>query len=426
MPETHRDAGLVRAVTTWGLASSIINCVIGAGIFAVPAAIAAAVGIWAPVAFLLCAAIVGSVAICFAEGGSRIPTSGGPFGYIEFAMGPLAGFVAGNLLWVGDALASGGVAAAVADTVAGRSLMLHTGTIVGVLGAITLINYRGVSQGTRLIGVMTILKLVPLVIFLIAGVTAIHPANFTTGTPITSGGFGRAIILAVYAFTGMENVLCISGEVAKPERTIPRALAIATVSITFLYIAIQLVAEGILGPALPNSTTPLADAMGHIHPSLRIITLAGAALAMSGYLASDLLGTPRMIFAFGREGALPRVFGRVHSRNHTPHIAILAYGSIVLLLAVTGTFAELAVLSTLVSVLYYGLGCIAAWLLVRRKVALAGQPLDFPWLAPTAVFAIAAMIVMIALAARNEILGLAGFVALTMAAYSLMRRFQKR
>ena len=98
MIATSRDAGLVREVGPWGLAASIVSIVVGAGIFAVPGALAAAVGPYAPLAFLLCGLAVGSVAICFAEGGSRIPTSGGVYGYIEAAFGPLVGYVAGTLL----------------------------------------------------------------------------------------------------------------------------------------------------------------------------------------------------------------------------------------------------------------------------------------------------------------------------------------
>src|SRR5579871_2500284 len=117
MGESQRDAGLVRALTAWGLAASIINTVIGAGIFRIPAALAASVGVYAPLAILMCAVGIGAIAICFAEGGSRIPTSGGAYGYIEAALGPLAGYVAGTLLWISDALACAAVADALADEV---------------------------------------------------------------------------------------------------------------------------------------------------------------------------------------------------------------------------------------------------------------------------------------------------------------------
>src|SRR5579872_5831353 len=115
---SDRDSGLIRAVSVWGLAASTINCVIGAGIFAVPSALALSIGSYAPLAFVGGALAVGAVAICFAEAGSRVPTSGGAYGFVEEAFGPLAGYVAGTLLWVADALANAGVSAALADVAA--------------------------------------------------------------------------------------------------------------------------------------------------------------------------------------------------------------------------------------------------------------------------------------------------------------------
>ena len=106
---SQRDAGLLRTIGTRGLAANIINSVIGAGIFAVPGALAACIGPYGPLAFLVCGVAIGAVAICFAEGGSRMPTSGGPYGYIEAVFGPLTGYVAGTLLWLGNVLACGGV-----------------------------------------------------------------------------------------------------------------------------------------------------------------------------------------------------------------------------------------------------------------------------------------------------------------------------
>ena len=149
MNESERDKGLVRAVGPWGFAASIVNIVVGAGIFAVPGALAACIGPYAPLAFLVCAIAIGSVAICFAEGGSRLPTSGGVYGYIEAAFGPLAGYVAGTLLWVGDALACGGIAAALADVAVSVSptrlvAPMHATVIVGVVGGIALVNTGGV------------------------------------------------------------------------------------------------------------------------------------------------------------------------------------------------------------------------------------------------------------------------------------------
>jgi amino acid transporter len=221
------------------------------------------------------------------------------------------------------------------------------------------------------------------------------------------------MILALFVLTGMEVSLSASGEVKQPARTIPRALGIAIVSVTLLYIAIQVTAQGILGASLSQSTIPLADAMAKISPALRVMMLAGTALSMFGWVFSDLLGTPRILFAFGRDGLLPRVFGRVHPRTHVPHVAIVSYAAVAMALALTGTFAELAVLATLASSALYAAGCVAAWWLARNGVAQVGAPLNFRWLGTATVVGVASMLLMIALASRAEILGLFAVIAVS-------------
>jgi APA family basic amino acid/polyamine antiporter len=426
--ESQRDAGLVRAVGPAALAASIINIVIGAGIFAVPGALAASMGVYAPMAFLVCGIAIGAIAICFAEGGSRIPTSGGAYGYIEAAFGPLPGYVAGTLLWLADALSCGGIAAALADLAV--SLLppqfvapVRVTVIIGVIGGITLVNLGGVAHGARLVKAAAGLKLIPIAIFVVAGVGAIHYSNFVQHTvqPSTAG-LGRALILALFLLTGMEIPLSASGEVKQPARTIPRALAMGMVSVTLLYVAIQIIAQGILGPALANSTEPLADAMARISPTLRVLMLAGAAVSMFGWISSDIFGSPRVLFAFARDGLLPRALGRVHPRSHAPHVAILCYAALAAGLALSGTFAELAVLSTLTIAVVYAGGCAASWKLARGGVALAGAPLNFRWLGTAMAIGISSMVVVIALASRAEILGLIGVVVVSALVYLLQAR----
>jgi APA family basic amino acid/polyamine antiporter len=423
--EHERDNGLVRAIGTWGLAASIVNIVVGAGIFAVPGALAASIGPYAPLAFLVCAVAIGSVAICFAEGGSRVPTSGGVYGYIDAAYGPFAGYIAGILLWFGNVLACGGVAAALADVAVSvlpsRFMVpVHAAVIIAVIGGIALINVGGVARGARLVGVVTVLKLAPLLIFVIAGAAAMHSANFHTTMQPGTAGLGRALILALFAFSGMETPLSASGEVAQPARTIPRALAMAMLSMALLYIAIQVIAQGILGDALAQSTVPLADAMARVGPGLRLLMLVGAAVSMFGWIGSDILGSPRVLFAFARDGMLPRALARVHERSHAPHVAILCYAAIAIGLALSGTFAELAVLSMLAAAPLYSGACMAAWQLARRRVAVAGTPLNFRWLGAAATIGVASMLVLVALASRAEIIGLVAMLAFGVVTYGLL------
>jgi APA family basic amino acid/polyamine antiporter len=427
MNATSRDDGLVRKVGPWGLAASVVGIVVGAGIFAVPGALAAAVGPYAPFAFLVCGLAIGAVAICFAEGGSRMPTSGGVYGYIEAAFGPLTGYVAGMLLLVGDVLACGGVAAALADvaaSVASKSLVptVHAAVIVGVIGSVALINIAGVARAARFVSVATALKLIPLFIFIIVGCTRIDSVNFVLAVQPDTEGLGRAAILALFSFIGMEAPLAASGEVAQPSRTIPRALAIAMVSVALIYVAIQIVAQGVLGASLAHSRAPLADAMGHISPLLRALMLAGAVVSMFGWISSDLLGSPRILFAFARDGLLPRALGVVHPRTRAPYVAILVYAGLAAVLALTGSFAELAALAALTTAALYAVGCVAAWLLARRGVAIAGTPLNFRWLGAATLVGVTSMLALIALGTWIEVVGLATLIGLSALIYLGGRR----
>lgn len=418
---SKRDQGLIRALGPWSLAAGIFSMIVGAGIFTTPAALAQALGGWAPLAILGCALAVGAVAICCAEGGSRIPTSGGIYGYVEVAYGPLAGFLCGMLLLVGDVLACGGVAAALGSIIATLAppawiAALRVATIISVLGAMAWINLRGVRRGGQFVTVMTLVKLLPLLVFVVAGLGAIQGANLRSA-PLGAPAVGHAVLLALFTFMGMEAALLVSGEVSRPNRTIPRALLLAIGAATVLYVAIQIIAQGILGSALASSAAPLADAMAVIGPGLRALLIVGAALSMLGWLGADVLSSPRILFAIARDGQLPAVLGRVNPMTHSPNVAILSYVAAAMLLAITGTFAELAVLSALASTVLYIYVCLAAWRLQRHGTALAGAPLNFRWLKLAAIIGIASMIVMIALASPIEMLGLALLIGLSVLLY---------
>jgi amino acid transporter len=429
MEERRRDAGLVRAMGPWSLAAGIVNIIVGAGIFAVPGVLAKSAGVYAPLAFLVCALAIGAVALCFAEAGSRVPTSGGAYGYIEAAFGPFIGYLAGTLLGFGNVLACGGVAAAFADVIASVLPPPYPGparvaVVIGVIGGLGFVTLGGVARGARLVNAATLIKLIPLAIFVLVGASAVHGANFAAGAPSSASGLDRAFIFATFTFVGMETALCASGEIARPARSIPRALAISIIFIALLYVAVQVVAQGILGDSLAHSRVPLADAMARISPALRLLMLVGAAVSMFGWIGSDILSSPRMLFALARDRLLPGVLGRLHPRYHSPHIAILFYCALAIGLALTGTFAELAVLSTLAIAPLYIAGCASAWQLARRRVAFAGEPLNFRWLGIAAVVGITSMLVLIGLATRAEILGLAAIIVVSSVMYALQNRLR--
>src|SRR5262245_32664169 len=101
-PTQAAESRLVRAIGVRALAANVVNIVVGSGIFALPAAVAAILGRSAPFAYIVCALAIGLIALCFAEVGSRVAASGGTYSYVDAAFGPYLGFIAGVLFWLGS------------------------------------------------------------------------------------------------------------------------------------------------------------------------------------------------------------------------------------------------------------------------------------------------------------------------------------
>jgi amino acid transporter len=426
MATGNRDAGLVRVVGPITLAASMISIVVGAGIFVVPAQLSQTMGSLAPLATLGCALVVGAVGLCMAESGTRVPSSGGVYAFVEAAFGRCAGYVGGLLFCLSNVLACAAVSSALGDSVAtvvpsSIKQLAHVIVVMGTVGIISAINIAGVGLGSRLVTLVTVLKLLPLMLFIGVGAFALHGRNFAAPATISPAVVAHTLLFALFAFQGFETSLCVSGEVQEPARTIPRAVLLALSAVTLLYIGIQIVAQGILGPTLGHSNVPLADAMGEIDPVLRVVMLAGAAVSMFGWITADLLSSPRILFAFARDGLLPRALGRLNNR-HAPHVAIVGYALLAIGLALSGTFAQLAAPATLVMAVLYVAACAASWKLARNGIAQTGAPLGFKWIGAAASIGSIGMLALIVLAPRKEIVGLLILTGLALFAYVLQTR----
>ena len=376
----RQSESLVRAMGTFGLAAAIINITIGGGIFRLPANVASSLGPAAPIAYLVCAAAMALIVRCIAVAGSRVALTGGPYAYVGTALGPYAGFISGVMLWMLGTFAGAAVATVFASSVglligelAGRGMEIAI--LVGAFAFWSLVNLRGVGLGARLNSVATIAKLLPLILIGVGGLFFINPQNLSWTTTPAASEVARTSLLLIFAFAGLEVALVPSGEVRDIERTVPRAIALAMIGITSLYIALQVSAQGILGGGLAQSTvSPLADAAGASFGGwARAFLLAGASISMFGYIGGMTLSVPRMVYAFARDGFLPRVFAEVDPVHHVPRAAIVAQSALVVVLAITGTFERLAILAN-VSALALYFGCaLAAWRLTRSALV--------PWLA---------------------------------------------
>ena len=374
------EPSLVRAVGTWGLAASIVNVTIGGGIFRLPALVAASLGAAAPLSFLVCALAMGLIVVCFAEAGRRVDLTGGPYAYVEVAFGRFAGYLAGVLVWLLGTLAVAAVATIFADSVAALLPSLagplgRAAFLVVTFGLLSAVNIRGVRQGTWLNGVAAAAKLLPLLLLIAFGAFAIHPSNLAWTNPVSAGEVARASILLIFAFSGVESALVPSGEIRDVRRTVPRAILAAMLVITGVYLAVQTVAQGVLGIALASERTPLAAAADRVFGTWGgTMLLVGATVSMFGYVSGMTLAVPRALFAFGRDGFLPRAVARVHPVYRTPHLAIATQSVLVCALAITSGFERLAILANLVTLLLYAACCLAAWALARRNHGGTGTP----------------------------------------------------
>ena len=367
---TSSTPGLVRAVGVFGLAASIFNVTVGGGIFRLPSGAAAAAGTAAPFVYLICAAVMACVVLCFAEAGSRVPLTGGPYAYVEAVFGRYVGFLSGVLLWMLGTTAVAGVSSAFAEgigTLIGLPSIRTPLIIVTFLG-LALINIRGVKQGTRLIVVLSIAKLLPLLLFVGIGAFFIMPANLVVEQMPAPSSLARAAIILIFAFSGCESALVPSGEVKEPARTVPRALAIAMIGVTLLYLAVHLVAAGLLGGRLATvPTAPLAFAAEQFMGSPgRMLLLVGASISMLGYVSGMTLAVPRALWKFAQDGLLPPAIGAIHGTYRTPHVAIVVQTSLVGMLAIFNSFEQLAVISNLAALLLYA-ACAMATLVLRQR-----------------------------------------------------------
>jgi APA family basic amino acid/polyamine antiporter len=368
------DDRLVRALGVRELAANIVNNVVGSGIFVLPGVVAAVLGSAALAAYLVCAGAIALVALCLAEAGSRVPESGGTYAYAERSFGPYVGALMGVLFWFGaQVVSSAAIATVIVASVfalvpALNSPIVRGAMLVAIYAGFAIVNVVGVRRGARVMEVLTGAKLVPLVLLVVAGLFAMHWRNLVWTHVPSAHDVGRGALLLIFAFVGTEGALSSSGEVKQPSRTVPRAVLLGLCAVALLYTGLQVVGQGVLGADLAkNTATPLAAvAERAIGGSGRSFLLFAAIVSAFSYLSGDLLASPRLLFAFGRDGLLPARLASVHPRFRTPHIAIVAHAACCCVIALTGELQSLLTLSV-VSVLFVYLACCLGVLELRRR-----------------------------------------------------------
>lgn len=380
-----KENELKREIGVWGLTANITNTIIGAGIFVLPAIVAAGLGSTSILAYLLCGLLITLVMMCFAEVGSQITSSGGVYAYMEVSFGKYFGFLTVILFLVGCISADAAIANAVTDII-GSFLPIFKTTAVKIIFFLLLfsglgyINIRGVKKGIGLVKFITIAKLAPLLIFVIIGFTNFEITNLVWQTTPSLKNIGEISLILFFAFQGGESALSVSGEVHNPQKTIPKAIRASILIVLTLYILIQTVAQGVLGDSLGSfRDNPLGEVANLIIGPIGFTLLTlGAAASIFGTLSSEVLGIPRVLFGAAKDNTIPfKKLALIHEKYATPYVAIIAYVSLGFIFASIGGFQQLAILSS-ASVLLIYLGVSLAVIKLRKVNNLKLQTFKIP------------------------------------------------
>ena len=380
MSTASADEGLKRVVGVPGLTLSIVNVVIGSGIFALPAIVSISMGAFGIFGYIFCSILLASIMLCYAEIGSRVTSSGGSYAYVENTFGNLPGFIINCLFFFGwGILGSAAVMNIIADSLSILFPVFLDPSIRGLfffilIGLMVLINIRGTKQAIGFVKLITLLKLLPLLGIIIFGFTRVKAANLHWQNMPSLKTFTDTSLILFFAFAGFETSLGVSGELKNPKRTVPLGIFLGGVIVLIVYTLLQTITQGILGAEITAyKEAPLAAVAEKIVGPIGItILLFTAAISCIGGVSADIMATPRSLFAGANDGIFPTFLGKVHPTFATPHWAIITYGSLIFIFSISGGFKQLAILASAAILLVY-LTVILATIKLRKKKQAASE-----------------------------------------------------
>jgi APA family basic amino acid/polyamine antiporter len=338
---------------------AVMGGIIGSGVFLGPQIVAARVG---SAGLTLVTWVAGGVialagAFCFGELGARRPRAGGGYVYLRDAFGPLAAFLYG---WALLLVIATGATAAVAVTFATYTVALVglplRATLPLAISAIVLlsaVNYFGVKPAALTQNVFTILKLAAVAALIIGGLsltpssTALHQPAPSSTAPVWGWSLvpalGSALVPVLFAYGGWQQTNFIAEEIIEPERNLPRALVAGVAGVVAVYLLANLAYLRVLGAAgLAHSSAPAAGVMARVlGPTGQRLISAGIAVSTFGFLNLVILVTPRVFQAMAADGVFFAGLARLHPRYRTPAGAIAFMGAWSIVLALSGTYAQL-------------------------------------------------------------------------------------
>ncbi len=382
----HTDTGLKKEMGLLVATTLVAGNMIGSGIFMLPATLAMTSG---PGPTLLAWALTGMgsifLALSFANLGSKIPKTGGPYEYSKLAFGSFMGFMNAWLYWVASWVGNAAIITSVASYTAALIPAIHNNGFYAflytssVLWIFTILNIKGVKQASVFQTGITIFKLLLFVFFI--GVTAYYfnPALLTPMFPAEKGinTLPAAAASALWAFTGFETASVTAGEIKNPERNV-RLSTIFGISIAVItYMSISFFSMGSMSQSmLAKSSAPIVDILSiYLGKGISKFLLLACVISVLGTTVGWLLTTARMSYAAGVDKVFPQVFAKLHPKYKTPYVSLIINASLtnILLLmnytkSLVSAFSFMILLATLAYLpVYASTSAAEIMLLVKRE-----------------------------------------------------------
>ena len=388
--ELRRDLG------TWQAMSIVVGTVIGSGIFLVPKTMIQRVG---SVEWVFAVWVVGGLlslagALSYAELAAALPEAGGEYAFLREAYGPLWGFIySWTQMWVAK---SGSIATlataffvylsnffAPLDTVFytiplplgphGGPLEFRWGQLLAIalIALLGWLNYFGVKLGGNVQVTVTAVKVALIGVVIVAGLGFGHPhaAPAAAIGPVTFTGFIAALVAALWAYDGWNNVSMVSSEVRNPQKNLPLALIGGTLAVIAIYILANAAYFRVMTPhEVAGADRVAADMMRKIWhaPGANAVSIA-AMISIFAALNGSILTGSRVPYAAAREGLFFSVIGYVNPKYRTPGVSIAALSAWASVLVLTGKYDDLFNLVIFASWILYGMTAAAVIVLRIRR-----------------------------------------------------------
>ena len=290
------------------------------------------------------------------------------------------------------------------------------------------INVIGLKQGIGLVKFNTLVKLIPLLLLIAIGFKDVTLSNLYFESIPSIKTLGETSLILFFAFQGCETGIIVGGEVINPKRTIPRAILISITTVVVIYVLIQTVSQGVLGANLASfKAAPLAETAKEVMGSFGyMLLIIGAVVSMFGYMSGTILNSPRIVYALSRDNVIPiKALSKIHKSFATPYIAIIVYATIGFILAITGSFAQLAVIASSSMLILY-LGVALSVIKLRKPQKEPNEGFKIPGGYTVPILAIVVILYFLSNLSINEMVVTATSIAILSLIFFIIKYFKKK